>query len=463
MQPDSRIQNLHEQFRGRRLSPVELAKSHLKAIKEHDQETNAFCHVDEAVTIGMAEDAEARYRNGAPLGVLDGIPLSIKDTLNVAGWPTRRGSRTSPIAPVAEDAISVRRLREAGAVFIGKTTTPEFAWKGITDSPLTGITRNPRDLARTAGGSSGGAAAAMALGLGALAIGSDAAGSVRIPAAFCGVVGFKPTFGRIPLDPYPAGFGQIPHIGPIAATVTDIAIGAAMMAGPDAADWTSLRQANLSDMASCLDGPLDGIRVGVQAESAEPLAPEVAPAWQEFLAALCVRFNVRTVQLPFREARDVVGLIYRIGCADAVGRVTPDRRHELEAELLEFIEPVRLLTGEQVIALYKRREELAAMTAMSLRRDVDVVISPTMGVPPPFIEDLNKPGASRDWLDWNLFTPLFNLVQGPAVSVPWQSRHNLPIGIQIAGAPGSDTAVLAVAREVERLATAHTHPGQRRS
>ena len=177
---------------------------------------------------------------GEPMGPLDGVPTSIKDLLLTRGWPTRRGSRTvDPDQPWDIDAPVTARLREAGAVLIGKTTTPEFGCKAETNSPLTGLTRNPWDPAKSPGGSSGGTAAAVAAGLGPLGIGTDGAGSVRIPAVFCGNVGFKPSFGRVPAYPL-SPFGTVSHIGPHTMSVADAALMLNVLKQPDPRDWTSL-------------------------------------------------------------------------------------------------------------------------------------------------------------------------------------------------------------------------------
>lgn len=450
---EGRVRALHRSYLAGDVSPVEIAQHQLKAIETLDREVNAFCLIDAPTTIRMAQEAEERYRSGNARGPLDGVPISIKDTVNVAGWPTRRGSRAVPAGPQPRDAISIRRLRESGAVFLGKTTTPEFAWKGVTDSTLFGTTKNPLDLSLTPGGSSGGAGAAIALGLGGLAIGTDAAGSVRIPAAFCGVVGFKPTFGRIPVDPFPKGFSQLPHIGTIAATVMDAAIGASIMGGPAGADWTSMRQAHGPSFWQRTEKPVHAIRIGIETDAAgELLSAAVLGCWKEFLAHLHTRFGrVHDIHLPFSEARDVVALLYRIGCADAVREVAEEHRGTLDCELLEFIAPVQRLSAEEILALYRRREEIATTCSQLLAAAVDVVVTPTLGVLPPSLEELRWPGACVRWLDWNIFTPMFNLSHGPAVSVPWPNGAGPPIGIQIAAAPGRDHLVLRVAQEIERF------------
>jgi aspartyl-tRNA(Asn)/glutamyl-tRNA(Gln) amidotransferase subunit A len=197
----------------RTLGPVEVTRHLLERIEDLDPAVGAFCHLDPDETLRQASASQARYDKGDPLGALDGVPVAIKDVFDTSGWPTRKGSLlTSPDA-ASGDAPAVARLRETGAVFIGKTTTPDFGWKGLTDSPLTGITRNPWDLETTPGGSSGGSAAALAAGMAPLALGTDGGGSIRIPGSFTGTVGLKPTFGRVPYAPM-SPFGTLAHAGP---------------------------------------------------------------------------------------------------------------------------------------------------------------------------------------------------------------------------------------------------------
>ena len=196
---------------------------------------NAFILVDESAALASARASEQRWRGGAPIGAVDGVPTTIKDMFLTRGWPTRRGSRTSPAdGPWDDDSPLVARLREQGAVLLGKTTQPEFGWKGVGDSPLTGITRNPWNPAKTPGGSSAGAAVAAAMGMGALHAGGDGGGSIRIPASFTGIFGIKPPFGRVPNWPGRMP-GSITHAGPMTRTVADAALMLTVMAGPDSA------------------------------------------------------------------------------------------------------------------------------------------------------------------------------------------------------------------------------------
>ena len=440
---------LHERYKRGEVSPVEVARSQLDAIPSSDRGVNAFVLVDDAVAMEMARASDNRYRRGEALGPMDGVPVTIKDTLNVAGWPTRRGSRTTSEAAAPADAVSIARLRASGAIFLGKTATPEFAWKGLTESPLCGVTTNPLDPDRHAGGSSGGAAAATASGLGIVGIGTDAAGSVRIPAAFCGVVGYKPTFGTIPLDPYPAAFWQLPHIGPITRSVADAALAASVMSGPFGADRASLGQVPLRDRLVERVVP-KSLRVGIPAGLLRHLDPEVQAAWEDALSAIFPDSLVTTVDVPIDESGDIVGTLYRLGCAFAVSQISESRRADLHFDLLQFIEPVKALRTADVLALQRRREEIASLTSALLTDGVDVLLTPTMPCLPPRT-DAPSAGAV-DWFEWCPFTPLFNLSHGPAISVPWHGKAgSLPIGLQVGAAPGRDGIAVAVAAMIEAL------------
>jgi aspartyl-tRNA(Asn)/glutamyl-tRNA(Gln) amidotransferase subunit A len=195
---------LLERYRAKQLSPVEVTRAALDRIGKLQPTYNAFVLVGEAEAMRDARASEARWLKGNPIGLVDGVPTTVKDLLLLKGWPTRGGSRTvDPNQPWDEDSAAVARMREQGAVFLGKTTTPEFGWKGVTDSPLTGLTVNPWDTTKTPGGSSGGAAVAAAFGMGVLHIATDGGGSIRIPAGFCGLFGFKPTFRLVPVHPHP--------------------------------------------------------------------------------------------------------------------------------------------------------------------------------------------------------------------------------------------------------------------
>ena len=226
-------------YRDKNLSPVEVLAETLRRLERFEAALNAFVLYDPEAAMAQARASEVRWRRGEPLGLLDGVPVAIKDTVLTTGWPRLVGSRTiDPNQAWNEDSPVTERLRAHGAVLFGKTTTPEFGWKPLTNSPLSGVTRNPWDLERTPGGSSGGSAAAVLAGICPLAVGTDAGGSIRIPAAFSGIFGLKPSFGRVAVYP-PSAFGDVAHVGPMARTVEDAALMLDAIKGPDSRDWHS--------------------------------------------------------------------------------------------------------------------------------------------------------------------------------------------------------------------------------
>src|SRR5207248_3574430 len=247
---------LVELYREKALSQVEAADMLLGRAEALQPRLNAFCFLNREGALAAARASEQRWRTGAPLSAIDGVPVTIKDIVLMRGFPTLRGSKLiDPDQDWSEDSPAVARLREAGAVILGKTTTPEFGWKALGDSPLTGITRNPWELSRTPGGSSAGAAAACAAGIGPLHLGSDGAGSIRIPCAFTGIFGLKPSFGRIPAYPL-SPMGLLAHIGSMARTVADAALLLTILSGPDHRDPYALPP----HRRDYLDGLEDGIR-----------------------------------------------------------------------------------------------------------------------------------------------------------------------------------------------------------
>jgi aspartyl-tRNA(Asn)/glutamyl-tRNA(Gln) amidotransferase subunit A len=224
---------LLDAYRKHALSPVEVTRAVLERIERLNPVLNAYNLVSERA-LDDAKVSESRWLAGQPKGLLDGVPVSIKDIILTKGWPTLRGSKTvDPKGPWNDDAPATARLREHGAVLVGKTTTPEFGWKGVTDSALAGITRNPWNSKKTPGGSSGGAAAALAAGMAPLAVGTDGGGSIRIPCSFTGLFGLKPSFGRVPAWPL-SPFGTVAHIGPMTRSVADAALMLNVLALPDA-------------------------------------------------------------------------------------------------------------------------------------------------------------------------------------------------------------------------------------
>src|SRR5258707_6568989 len=253
---------LLDAYRRKALSPVEATKAALARLERLEPKLNAFVLVDAEGALAAARESEAGWVKGVPKGLVDGVPTTIKDIVLTKGWATLRGSRlTKRDQEWSEDSPAVARLREHGAVFLGKTTTPEYGWKALGDSPLTGITRNPWNLAHTPGGSSAGAAAALAAGIGALAVGTDGGGSIRIPAAFCGICGVKASFGRVPVYP-PSAMGLLTHAGPMARSVADTALMLTVLAGADSRDPYRLPWRETDYRAGIEDG-VKGLRIAL--------------------------------------------------------------------------------------------------------------------------------------------------------------------------------------------------------
>src|ERR1043166_8573710 len=281
-------------YRRRELSPVEVTRDQLDRIETFQPAINAFIIVDRDGALAAAKASEARWQKGAPIGLADGLGATVKDNVWLKGFPSRRGSLTSDPAPMKDDAPTVARLREHGAVILGKTTLPEFGWIGVCHSPLTGITRNPWKLDRTPGGSSGGAAAAALLNLGHLHIGTDGAGSIRIPSAFTGVFGIKPSFGRVAA--YPASpFSILAHVGPLTRTVGDAALMLSVISGPDERDMTAWNTPAPDFRVGLADG-VRGLRIAWSPRLGyvDKLSPAVEAATKQAAQAfsyMCVVFE----------------------------------------------------------------------------------------------------------------------------------------------------------------------------
>lgn len=434
-------------YRTGELSPVEATQATLARIDEADGAVNAFCLVDADSALEDARASEQRWRRGEPLGLVDGVPTSIKDMFLTRGWPTLRGSRLiDPGQDWQEDAPTVARLREQGAVLVGKTTTPEFGWKGVTDSPLTGVTRNPWDPSRTAGGSSGGAAAAAALGMGPLAIGTDAGGSVRIPGAFCGVFAFKPTYGRIPL--YPASpFGTLAHAGPLTWTVDDAALMLDVVCGPDSRDWSQL--APTGPFSDQLGRGVEGLRVAYSPRLGYvDVDPEIADLVRDAVKAFEeLGARVEEVDPGFSDPIEPFNVLWYAGAAKVLAAYPSERRAEADPALVEVV-----AEGERFSALdylEATAQRMALGVSMGRFHDTyDLLLTPTMPIT-AFEAGAEVPVGwpQRRWTSWTPFTYPFNLTQQPAASVPCGfTSAGLPVGLQVVGARHSDPLVMAASK-----------------
>ena len=440
-------------FRAVQISPVELIDAVLRQIERVEPELNAFVVRASAERLReQAGGAEERWRRGEPLGPLDGVPITIKDAILARGWPMRSGSLQTSSQPCDADAPAVARAREAGALLLGKTTTPEFGWKAVTDGPLTGISRNPWDLAMTPGGSSGGAAAAVAAGAAFASIGTDAGGSVRIPGAFCGLVALKATRGRIPAFP-PSSVWTAGHIGPIARTVQDVALLLDIMAAPDARDWNALPAPCESFAAAFADGSdITGLRVAYSPTFGQAkVEPEVRGA----VAAAAARFaelgaRVEEVEAPLPDARDAFLTYFRTGIAHALRHIPESDWGSLDPGLAAALAAARSISREDFLDAYDFQIRISREARLFNER-FDILLSPTVAVAPFAAGALSPDGYDpENWLEWSPFTYPFNLSGQPAITLNCGfTKGGLPIGLQLVGPMHGEALLLRAAHAYE--------------
>ena len=439
---------LIELYRKRALSPVEVTRSLLDRLDALQPKINAFCVVDRDGALAAARQSEERWQRGEAAGRLDGVPVTIKDLMLMRGFPTLRGSRlVDPDQDWSEDAPAVARLREAGAIILGKTTTPEFGWKALGDSPLTGITRNPWDLSRTPGGSSAGAAAACAAGIGALHLGSDGAGSIRIPAAFSGIFGLKPSFGRVPAYPLSA-MGLLAHLGPMARTVGRCSADAdGPVRLPTIATRTLCRPktrigAMGSRMACAAGGSPTARRSATQRSTQR--SPTQSPR-RCGSSRRSGRSSKRSAQI-FPSPREALFTLWAAGAAKLLDAYPPDKRALVDPGLVATAADGERISIVDYLGADLVRTELGQRMA-AFHQKYDLLLTPMMPVPAlPVGQDLNDPATERHWIDWSPFSYPFNLTRQPAASIPCGlTRAGLPIGLQIVGPLYADARVLRAA------------------
>jgi len=444
--------------RARRVSPVDLVEATLDRIDAHDDGVRAFSYVDDEGALAAAEECERAIMAGGAFGPLCGIPIAVKDIVDVAGLPTTAGSRILAGNVARDDAAIVARLRAAGAVIIGKTNTHEFAY-GVISAP----TRNPWDLARIPGGSSGGSAAALAAGLSMGAIGTDTAGSIRLPSALCGVAGLKPTYdlverhGVIPLS------WSLDHAGPMARTCADVALLLAAMA-PDVGARVRGKgrakdmQGRADAVLAQLERPVKGLRMGVpRPYFYDSLDPEVAAAVEQALRALGhLGMKEREAALPDVALTFAVGRAVQRPEASAYHqktlRTTPElyedeTRRDLELGALYLA--TDYLQGQRVRAQLRERW-------LAVMQEVDLLVMPTVPVaaPPAPAEGAGGSGVVKGTLLRNTYP--FNLAGFPALSVPCGfTSAGLPIGLQIVGRPHEDLTVLRVGHYYQQASAWH--------
>jgi aspartyl-tRNA(Asn)/glutamyl-tRNA(Gln) amidotransferase subunit A len=439
-------------YRRKELSPRDVIDAVFERIDRYDALFHPFCHLDREAANAAATASESRWMRGKPAGLLDGVPTTIKDLILTKGWPTLRGSLTTdPAQPWNVDAPVTARLREHGAVIIGKTTTPEFGWKGACDSPQSGLTRNPWNPELTPGGSSGGAAVAAALGMGALHVGTDGGGSIRIPSSFTGVFGLKPTFGRVPAYPL-SPFGAIAHLGPMTTSVADAARMLTVMAEPDARDWHGLPPSE-RDFSVGLDAGIGRLRVAFSMTlgyaEVEAEVREAVLRAANVLADLGAVVEERDPGFPDPNAD--FETLWLTGAANLRDTIPKNRWPLLDPGFARFADAGESVTLKRYLGALARCGAMG--THMGLfHEQYDVLVTPTLPIAAFPVNRIAPPDYKdqRTWVSWTPFTFPFNMTQQPAASIPCGlTKAGLPIGLQIVGAKYRDDLVLRVARAFE--------------
>ena len=454
-----RAAKLVKGFAKKKLSPVEAAKACLAQIAKHDGAINAMCGLHEEEALAQAKASEARWMRGQPQGPVDGVPVLVKDLLLARGWKTLRGSKTvDPEQAWDNDAPSVARLRECGAVFLGQTTTPEFGWKGVTDSPLTGITRNPWDVSKTPGGSSGGSAAAVAAGMGPLAVGTDGGGSIRIPCSFTGLFGIKPSFGRVPAWPL-SPFGTVAHVGPMTRSVEDAALMLNVIAKPDARDWYSLPYDG-HDYVAALEKGVKGLRIAYSPRLGYvDVDPEIA-ALVEKAVQMLARLGARVEEVDpgFEDPGPCFRVLWWSGARALLGGLPAEKKAVLDPALADVVAQSMAITLDEYLDAVKARGLLGTQMRQFMQ-DYDLLVTPTLPIP---AFDAGKLSPVDDgqgkWVNWTPFSYPFNLTQQPAASVPCGfTKAGLPAGLHVIGRMFDDATVLRACHAYEQASDWNKH------
>jgi Asp-tRNA(Asn)/Glu-tRNA(Gln) amidotransferase A subunit family amidase len=450
------LAEISQKIRSKEISPQEVVEHQLRRILNVQPHLNAFAHVDRKGARRQAEAAEDAGRRGERLGPLHGIPLTVKSCIDVAGWPCAAGSLLRKDFRPSGDALLVERLRAAGAVLLGNTTTPEFLMAYETDNRLTGKTSNPWNAEFSSGGSSGGEAAAIAAGLSAGGIGSDGGGSIRVPAHFCGICGLKPTPGRIPSSGhYPAGnsaFGWLGVVGPMARTVGDLKILFEVLRGPDRGDALS-SPVQIPEP----EKPGEKLRIGIlEGDALGRVTPETQLAVRQAAQLLAYTgFELEPFRLTNLERvlelwwfffGTVIGELLQVQIRGREELLSPIFRDYLEAVPSAGKQPVSMLQFVGMCTARDRERE----RILEAMRDVPILLSPVC-VGPAFRhgEGSYRPGSG--YRETMRYAQWLNLAGFPGVSVPMgKSGEGMPIGVQIAGRPYEDEVVLAVAEKLEQ-------------
>ncbi|MDO5295082.1 MAG: amidase family protein [bacterium] len=465
--------DLAELIDQKQISPAELTRHCLERIDKYNSTLNAFITVDPE---GAMQTAKAAEKCAEP-GLLHGLPIAIKDLSLTKGLRSTSGSLTLKDHVPQEDSVAVERVRRAGAIIVGKSNTPEFGYKGVTDNRLLPPCANPWDTSRTSGGSSGGSAAAIASGLCPLAEGTDGAGSIRIPAGFCGAVGVKPSFARVPRYPIPDIYYNLSHTGPITSAVADAILLLAVQSGPDLRDPASMTD-SLFSIPECQDlleakNPAQFYKALRRFTELDEGDPQLRLAWSPDLGyapvdpevrSLCQKAVQNLEQLGhaiteanpgFSDPEPIELNIWNVVYAERYAPMSPETRELFTPELAGLVD-----LGTQVSA-YQMGRDAMARTQLYYKTQrffdqYDVLITPTLPVE-AFPHSQQRP-ASIDGREintlfgWTPFTYPFNLTGQPAVTVPAGfTKNHLPVGIQLVGPRGSEMRLLKLAAQFEKI------------
>lgn len=431
----------------RAIKPAELVALYYERIARIDLELNAYVLLTRELAESQAAAAEKRIARGERLGLLEGVPISIKETASLAGYRNSLGSQIFEKSIAQLDGFAIGRLKDEGAAILGKTNAPEFGTRPVTEGPMFPAARNPVDRSRTAGGSSGGAAAAVAAGLCALSHGGDGGGSIRIPASCCGVVGLKPSRGRISSGPILGeDWAGLATSGVIARTVADAALGLDAMSGhlPGDPYWAEI----LEPFLPAARRPATSLRVGWTIDAPAAVDAEVASAVETIAAELArLGHRVRRVKPDLGQFRPLIQIL-AVTSVGSLPITQPERLDPLNRRMFEAaptstaVDYLRALTE-----LHQQARRLIATWD-----EIDVLLTPTLTHPAPKIgamgQDVDR--ASADFLDWLSFTHPFNCTGQPAISLPLaQSTAGLPIGIQLIGRPRDEYTILSLGAQLE--------------
>jgi len=453
--PYGSLAEITQEIRSKKISPVEIVELHLRRIEALQPKLNAFVHLDSEGAREQARAAESSVLRGAQLGPLHGVPLTIKSCMDVAGWPCPAGSLLRKDYVANQDAPLVSRWKAAGAILLGNTNTPEFLMAYETDNRLTGKTSNPWNLAHSAGGSSGGEAAAIAAGCSAGGVGSDGGGSIRVPAHFCGICGLKPTPGRVPatghFPPGAGAFSWIGVVGPMARTIADVRLLFEVIAGPDPGDALSAPVPS----RAYREGELRGMRIGILESDALGIATaETRTAVER--AAKSVGERDFTVE-PFRldgldRALDLWWFFFGPVIGNLIRQSVAGREAHISPMLLEYLSYTtsgNSITLDQFTKACTDRDLLRAEILRQMR-DTPVLLSP-VSISPAFRHGQGNYHPGTGYRDTMRFSQWLNLTGFPGASVPvGVSSEGLPIGVQVIGRPFEDELVLAVAEALEQ-------------